>query len=188
MPGRDQQAVGGGDPPARPGSPKAYDHEYRRNGVSNRFMLFAPVAGWRRVEVRERRTRVDWAEVIKKLVDEDFPHKERIALVMDNLNTHHPASLYEAFEPGAAHRGEVGDTLHPQARQLAEPGGERVGGTGPAMPGPSDSNTGGAGTGNPNLAATAQRRGNPCPPAFHHPGRPNQAEAPLPINTIAMHY
>ena len=90
--------------PARPGAPLAYDYEYRRNGVSNLFMLFAPLEGWRRVEVTERRTRTDWAEVVRKLVDEDCPDKERIVLVMDNLNTHHPASLYEAFQPEEARR------------------------------------------------------------------------------------
>ena len=67
-------------------------------------MLFAPLEGWRRVEVTERRTRTDWAEVVRKLVDEDYADKERIVLVMDNLNTHHPSSLYEAFEPAEARR------------------------------------------------------------------------------------
>ena len=67
-------------------------------------MLFAPLEGWRRVEVTERRTRTDWAEVVRKLVDEDYAEKERIVLVMDNLNTHHPSSLYEAFEPAEARR------------------------------------------------------------------------------------
>ena len=67
-------------------------------------MLFAPLEGWRRVEVTDRRTKADWAQVIKKLVDEDYPDKDRIVLVMDNLNTHHPASLYEAFEPAEARR------------------------------------------------------------------------------------
>ena len=62
-------------------------------------MLFAPLEGWRRVGVTDRRTKVDWAHQVKKLVDEDYPDKDRIVLVMDNLNTHHPASLYEAFEP-----------------------------------------------------------------------------------------
>ena len=90
--------------PPRPGSPLTYDYEYRRNGVSNRFMLYAPLEGWRGVSVTERHTRRDWAEVVRQLVDEDFPHKERIVLVMDNLNTHHPASLYEAFEPAEARR------------------------------------------------------------------------------------
>ena len=66
-------------------------------------MLFAPLEGWRRVEVTERRTKVDWAELIKSLVDEDYPDK-RVVLVMDNLNTHAPGSLYEAFEPAEARR------------------------------------------------------------------------------------
>ncbi len=90
--------------PPQPGAAMAYDYEYQRNGVSNRFMLFAPLEGWRRVEVTERRTRTDWARVVRKLVDEDYPGKERIVLVMDNLNTHHPASLYQAFEPAEARR------------------------------------------------------------------------------------
>ena len=72
--------------PAAPGLSAAYDYEYERNGVSGLFMLFAPLDGWRRVEVRERRTKVDWAHVIKKLVDEDYPDRDRIVLVMDNLN------------------------------------------------------------------------------------------------------
>ena len=91
--------------PPRPGSARAYDYEYQRNGVSNLFMLFAPLEGWRRVEVTDRRTKVDWARVVQKLVDEDYPDRERIVLViLDNLNTHHPASLYEAFEPAEARR------------------------------------------------------------------------------------
>ena len=67
-------------------------------------MLFAPLEGWRRVEVTDRRTRVDWARVIRQLVDVDYADRDRIVLVMDNLNTHHPASLYEAFEPAEARR------------------------------------------------------------------------------------
>ena len=90
--------------PAQPGAAGIYDYEYQRNGVSNLFMVFAPLEGWRRVEVTQRRTKVDWARVVRKLVDEDYPDKDRIVLVMDNLNTHHPASLYEAFEPAEARR------------------------------------------------------------------------------------
>ena len=67
-------------------------------------MLFAPIEGWRRVEATQRRTKVDWARVIRKLVDEDYPDRERIVLVMDNLNTHHPSSLYGSFEPAEARR------------------------------------------------------------------------------------
>ena len=89
--------------PPRPGSAVAYDYEYERNGVSNLFMLFAPLEGWRRVGVTDRRTKVDWAHQVKKLVDEDYPDKDRIVLVMDNL---HPSSglIYEAFEPMEARR------------------------------------------------------------------------------------
>ena len=89
---------------AGPGKLASYDYEYERNGVSGLFMLFAPLEGWRRVEVRQHRTKVDWAHVIKRLVDEDYADKERIVLVMDNLNTHKPSSLYEAFEPSEARR------------------------------------------------------------------------------------
>ena len=109
-----KQLVGETRPPRppRPGAVQAYDHEYQRNGVSNLFMVFAPLEGWRRVEVTERRTKVDWERQVKQLVDQDYPDKDRIVLVMDNpvsgtgqaLNTHHPSSLYEAFEPAEARR------------------------------------------------------------------------------------
>ncbi len=89
---------------AQPGVAGIYDYEYQRNGVSNLFKVFAPLEGWRRVAVTERRTKADWARVVRKLVDEDYPDKDRIVLVTDNLNAHHPASLYEAFEPGEARR------------------------------------------------------------------------------------
>ena len=89
---------------ALPGAPACYDYEYERNGVSNLFMLFAPLEGWRRVEVTDRRTKDDWARVVRQLVDVDYPDKDRIVLVMDNLNTHHTASLYQTFEPAEARR------------------------------------------------------------------------------------
>ncbi len=90
--------------PMRPGKAECYDHEYVRNGTCNLFMFSAPLLGWRRVTVTERRTRQDWAEQIRRLVDEDFPEAEKVVLVMDNLNTHGPASLYEAFAPEEAKR------------------------------------------------------------------------------------
>ena len=90
--------------PSRPGAAKCFDYEYQRNGVSNLFMVLVFLEGWRRVAVTDRRTKADWARVVRKLVDEDYPDKDRIVLVMDNLNTHHPASLYEAFEPAEARR------------------------------------------------------------------------------------
>jgi len=87
-----------------PGSVTRYDAEYKRNGVSNLFMFFAPVQGWRHVEVTDRRTKLDWAKAIRQLVDELLPKTKKIILVMDNLNTHNPSSLYEAFSPEEAKR------------------------------------------------------------------------------------
>jgi hypothetical protein len=81
-----------------------YDYEYVRNGVANVFMIFEPLAGQRDVDVTERRTKKDWAECVRKISDERYPDAERIVLVEDNLNTHTPASLYEAFAPAEAKR------------------------------------------------------------------------------------
>ena len=88
----------------RKGRPLRYDFEYERNGTANVFLFVEPHKGWRRVEATERRTRIDWAQQIKQLVDSDYRRADRITLVMDNLNTHSPASLYEAFEPAEARR------------------------------------------------------------------------------------
>src|SRR6266446_10715291 len=90
--------------PSQPGKPQRYDYEYERNGVSNLFMIFAPLEGWRHVKVTDRRTNVDWAHCLKDLVDVHFPHAEQIVLMSDNLNTHKPAALYEAFAPQEARR------------------------------------------------------------------------------------
>jgi transposase len=88
----------------RPGRNLRVDYEYERNGTANLFMRFEPLAGRRRVKVTERRTKVDFAQVVRELVDEDYPEAHSIVLVMDNLNTHKIASLYEAFEPAEARR------------------------------------------------------------------------------------
>jgi hypothetical protein len=90
--------------PAAPGQPERVDYEYERQGTANLFMVFEPLAGQRRVTVTERRTAVDFAHVIQELVDVQYPQAEKILLVMDNLNTHKPASLYEAFAPAEARR------------------------------------------------------------------------------------
>lgn len=87
-----------------PGQPERHDVEYQRNGVANLFMLFEPLTGWAEVSVTERRTRVDWALLIKDLVDVHYPQADKIVLVLDNLNTHAKASLYEAFAPVEAKR------------------------------------------------------------------------------------
>ena len=90
--------------PVIEGSPRRYDTEYERNGVSNLFMIFAPLEGYRSVEVTERRASVDFAHICRDLVDVHFQNASKILLVCDNLNTHKPASLYKAFEPNEARR------------------------------------------------------------------------------------
>lgn len=90
--------------PLQPGQPMRVDYEYERRGTANLFMVFEPLAGQRRVKVTDRRTAVDYAHVIRDLVDVYYPKAEKIVLVQDNLNTHAPASLYEAFEPAEARR------------------------------------------------------------------------------------
>lgn len=90
--------------PPTPGRTERYDTEYERNGVSNLFMFFEPLVGWRNVTVTHRRTAIDWAHQIQKLVDIRYAHAEKIVLVMDNLNTHTGASLYKAFPPQEARR------------------------------------------------------------------------------------
>jgi hypothetical protein len=90
--------------PARPGRPARVDYEYRRNGTANLFMRVDPERGWRRVSVTDRRTKRDFAREMQTLVDEDYPDADVIRLVSDNLNTHTPAALYEAFPPAEARR------------------------------------------------------------------------------------
>jgi len=90
--------------PAAPGRPARYDYEYERNGVCNLFMFFEPLEGKRHVSVTDRRTKADWAMQIKQLLDVHYPHAQKVTLVMDNLNTHRGASLYEVFEPSEARR------------------------------------------------------------------------------------
>lgn len=97
--GETRQAV-----PAAPGRPGREDSEYVRNGTANLFMISEPLGGKRQVKVTQRRTRLDWALCVREVVDQMYPQAEKIVLVMDNLNTHSPASLYEAFAPAEAKR------------------------------------------------------------------------------------
>jgi DDE superfamily endonuclease len=90
--------------PMQPGQPARHDYEYKRNGTANIFMLSAPLEGWRHAEVTERRTAIDYAKILRDLSDIHLPKAEKILLMQDNLNTHSPASLYEAFEPAEARR------------------------------------------------------------------------------------
>ncbi len=90
--------------PLLPGQPLRYDSEYERLGTCNIFMFCEPLRGYRHVRVTERRTRVDWAFALRDLLDEKYQAVDRVALVMDNLNTHSPSSFYEAFAPSEARR------------------------------------------------------------------------------------
>src|SRR5499433_2368093 len=90
--------------PMKPGQPARYDYEYERNGTANLFMMFAPLEGWRHVKVTDRHTAVDYAHVLKEVSDAHLPDAKKIVLVQDNLNTHTPASLYEAFPADEARR------------------------------------------------------------------------------------
>jgi hypothetical protein len=101
-----RQLVGGvrAPLPVRPGTPARYDDEYQREGVANPFMISAPLLGWRHVEVADRRAAKAFAEVVRRLAEDLHPDAARLALVTDNLNTHDPGCLYEAFEPGRARR------------------------------------------------------------------------------------
>ena len=113
--------------PLRAGRLICEDYEYERKGVCNQFMCCEPLRGWVHVRVTARRTKRDWAECIRELIDVHYPEATRIRLVLDNLNTHTGASLYEAFPPKEARRllDRLEYRSHPQARQLAQHGGNR---------------------------------------------------------------
>ena len=104
--------------PMEPGCPLREDYEYERKGVSNLFLFFEPLAGKRHVQVSERRTKVDWAHAMRHLADELYPEADVIVVVMDNLNTHSPASFSEAFEPAEAQRLRARFEFH-STRQVA---------------------------------------------------------------------
>lgn len=90
--------------PMQPGQPARQDYEYERHGTANLFMIFEPLAGHRHVKVTDRRTNLDFAEVLRDLSDVHYPQAETVVLVMDNLNTHKLSVLYEAFPPDEARR------------------------------------------------------------------------------------
>jgi len=90
--------------PMKPGQPKRVDCEYRRCGTANLFMMFEPLGCWRHVKVTDQRTRIDFAECMRELVDDWYPDARKVVLVMDNLNTHTIGSLYAAFDPAEAMR------------------------------------------------------------------------------------
>jgi hypothetical protein len=99
--------------PAKAGRAQRFDYEYKRNGTRNLFMICEPQAGFRHIAITERRTKVDFAHQMKWLVDERYPEAEVIRVVLDNLNTHKIASLYEAFDPAEARRIAKKLEFHP---------------------------------------------------------------------------
>jgi hypothetical protein len=121
--------------PGKPGHAARYDHEYERNGVASLFMLSAPLEGWRHVAIRDRRTAVDYAHILRDLADTHFPKARKIVLVQDNLNTHNAASLYKAFTPSEARRiAQRFEWHYTPTRLMAQYGRMRTQRTGPTMP------------------------------------------------------
>ena len=152
-------------------------------------MLFAPLEGWRRVEVSDQRTKADWARVVRQLVDVDYPDKDRIVLVMDNLNTHHPASLYEAFEPAEARRIAERLEIHYTPKHGSWLNMAEIElGVLTTVFGPPDSLSGNTETGDSGLAEPAQPRCNPSELAFHYQGRSHKTQIPLSLNPTLMDY
>ena len=90
--------------PMEPGKPERVDYAYERRGTANLFLVTEPLTGWRHVDVTDRRTKHDFAQQMRELVDRHFPNADRIRVVLDNLNTHTPGALYEAFAPEEARR------------------------------------------------------------------------------------
>jgi hypothetical protein len=90
--------------PMRPGDDERFDHVYTRNGVASLFLAFEPLAGWRTAQVADRRRRLEWAAFVRSLLDGRYKDADKVVLVMDQLNTHSAASLYEAFGPAEAER------------------------------------------------------------------------------------
>ena len=122
--------------PAQPGRPARQDYEYRREGTRNLFLTCEPMAAWRHVQVTERRTMQDFARQMRWLVDEAYPEVPVVRVVLDNLNTHRTASLYETFPAAEARRVAKRLEFHytPQARELVEYGGNRVQRAVPLLP------------------------------------------------------
>ena len=177
--------------PPQPGRPRREDYEYRREGTRNLFLACEPLAGWRHVAVTERRTMQDFAHQMRWLVDEAYPEVETVRVVLDNLNTHRPASLYESFTAAEARRIVKRLEFHytPKHGSWLNP----VSSTGQAMAEIEFSvlarsclrrrlpQRGCPPPGNPGLGVGAQHR--PCHHqlAVQHPGRQNQTPPPLPL-------
>ena len=166
--------------PAKPGRPIRHDYEYERNGTANLFMLFAPLEGWRHVEVTDRHTAIDYAHLLRDLSDKHFPNAGKIALVQDNLSTHKPASLYEAFPAPEARRlverfewhytPKHGSWLDMAEAELSVLSGQCLDRPGQANPD----------RGSRRLGERPQHQSRQGGLAVHHRRRPHQVEATIP--------
>ncbi|MCC9712238.1 transposase [Streptomyces sp. MNU76] len=176
--------------PARPGHDARQDSEYIRCGTSSIFVWVEPLRGWRRVQALSRRTRIDWAGQVKQLLSVDYPDAETVVLVMDNLNTHNIASLYEAFEPEEAFAlaQRLEDPPHAQARVMAQHRRDRTLRTDPAMPRPPDQRPRHPQHRTLSLAERHQHRPASGELAVHHPRRTHQTAPPLSQKLAATVY
>jgi DDE superfamily endonuclease len=171
-----------------PGQRERYDYEYQRNGTRNLFMHCEPKAGWRHVEVTEQRTMTDFAQQMKWLAEEAYPTAEIIRVVLDNLNTHRPASLYEAFEAAEARRVlrrlEFHYTPLPKGHPwlLAQHGRDRVERFEWAMSGSPDRRGDAVARRSASLASSTQCRSSQDQLALYLPGRTHQIASSLSSN------
>ena len=176
--------------PAKPRHDACEDSEYVRCGTCSIFVWVEPLAGWRRVHALPQRTRIDWAGQVKQLLTVDSPDADAVVLVMDNLNTHGIASLYEAFEPEEAFAlaPTTRDPPHPQTRVMAQHRRNRALRADPAVPGPPHQRPGRPEHRARRLAEPHQRRPAPSSVAVHHRGRTDQTPPPIPQQIGATLY
>jgi DDE superfamily endonuclease len=170
--------------PTRPGQPKCVDYEYERLGVCSEFIFCEPLAGWRHVKVTDRRTKKDWAQCIRELVDVYYPDAQKVRLVLDNLNTHTGASLYEAFAPEEARRILERLEFHytPKSCKLVEHGGDRDRDHESPVPGPTHRRGRLDAARDPTLGGSAKRQTSQDPLDVHHFRCPGETQEALPVN------
>jgi DDE superfamily endonuclease len=168
--------------PGRPGRDRLEDSEYVRAGTCSIFCWVEPLRGWRRVDAHPRRTKVDWARQVRRMLTVDYRDAETVVLVMDNLNTHGIASLYQAFDPTTAFglAQAPGDPPRAQARVLAQHRRDRALRAHPPVPGPPHRGPHRAQHRARRLAAADQHQPASGRLALHHRRRTSQAAPPVP--------
>lgn len=168
-----------------------YDYEYERRGMVNIFAFFEPKARWRHLDVTERRTAVDFAHAMRRLAEEHYPEAKKVRVVLDNLNTHTPASLYKAFEPEEARGASCvawSSITRPCSRLLAQPGGDRTLGTLAAVPESPYPRREYAKEGERSMGERTKQTGGDGFVAFHRFRGSGEAEATLPTTIIVAKY